>query len=130
MMIWKLKYSSQKKSELSSTIARVKHLMQQFQALTHSPHSSSPSQVSDSNRSSSPASSETTTLLTPPQSLVTHHDMPEHSDSNGTHGKPQKLISDVSSFLTEPHMPQHRVNSTVHLPRLDLPTFSGNALEC
>ena len=103
--------------------------MQQFQELIHSPHSSSPSQVSQSNRSPFLASSETATLLTLPQSLATHHDMIEHSHSQGTQGKPQRLTSDVSRSLTEPHMPQHWINSIVRQPRLDLHTFSGNVLE-
>ena len=134
--------SEEIQSELSSTIARVKCLMQKLQALTHSPRSSSPSQVSETNISSSRASSETTTLPTPPQSPVhqegTHHGMTEcptehmHSDSQGTQGKPQRLTSDIlisNTPLTEPHMSQHGINSTVRLPRLGLPTFSGDALE-
>ena len=132
--------SEEIQSELSSTIARVKRLMQKLQALTHSPRSSSPSLVSETNRSSSRASSETTTLPTPPQSPVhqegTHHGMTEcpaeHRDSQGTQGKPQRLTSDIltsNTPLTEPHMSQHGINSTVRLPRLDLPTFSGDALE-
>ena len=127
-------------SELSSTIAQVKRLMQKLQALTHSPCSSSSSLVSETNRSSSRASSETTTLPTPPQSPVhqegTHHGMTEcpaeHRDSQGTQGKPQRLTSDIltsNTPLTEPHMSQHGINSTVRLPRLDLPTFSDDALE-
>ena len=109
-------------SELSSTIVRMKHLMQKLQALTHSPRSSSSSLVSETNRSSSRASSETTTLPTPPQSSVhqegTHHGMTEcpaeHSDSQGTQGKPQRLTSDIltsNTPLTEPHMSQHGINS-------------------
>ena len=110
--------------------------MQKLQALTHSPRLSSPSQVSETNRSSSRASLETTTLPTPPQPPVhqegTHHGMTEcpaehmHSDSQGTQGKPQRLTSDIlisSTPLTEPHMSQHGINSTVRLPRLISPPY-------
>ena len=74
-------------SEISSTIARVKRLMQQLQALTHSSRLSSPSQVSQIDRSPSPSSSDTHTesLPTPPQSPGhqedTHHDLTEYIHS-------------------------------------------------
>ena len=56
MMIWKKSEVIQ--SELSSIIAWLKHLMQQFQALIYSPCSSSTSQISQTNRSSSMTSLE------------------------------------------------------------------------
>ena len=85
-------------------------------------------------------SSETTTLPTPPQSLVhqegTHHGMTEcpaeHSDSQGTQGKPQRLTSDISNTPSPSHICHSRrltVLSVYSVPRLDLPTFSGDALE-
>ena len=104
-------------------------LMQQFQVSTHSPHSSSPSQVSHTNRSSSPASSQTDILLTPPQSPVheehTYHDLTKQNPS-------QRLNSDLdvsNTSYTKLHEPRLGSNSTVHLPRLDLSTFSGTTLE-
>ena len=133
--------SEEIQSELSSTMARVKRLMQQFQqVLTHSPRSSSPSQVqqttrspsqvSQTTRSSSPASSETETLPTPPQSPVHKEDMAHHHSTK--QNPPQRSTSDLdvsNASHIKLHEPQLGINSTVRLPRLDLPTFSGNALE-
>ena len=134
--------SEEIQSELSSTMARVKRLMQQFQqVLTHSPRSSSPSQVQQTTRSpsqvsqtttrsSSPASSETNTLPTPPQSPVHKEDMAHHHSTR--QNPPQRSTSDLDvsdASHTKLHEPQLGINSTVRLPRLDLPTFSGNALE-
>ena len=133
--------SEEIQSELSSTMAKVKRLMQQFQqVLTHSPRSSSPSQVqqttrspsqiSQTTRSSSPASSETDTLPTPPQSPVHKEDMAHHHSTK--QNPPQRSTSHLDVFdasHTKLHEPQFGINSTVRLPRLDLPTFSGNALE-
>ena len=82
--------SEEIQSEISSTIARVKRLMEQLQALTHSSCLSSPSQVSQTNRSPSPSSSDTHTesLPTPPQSPGdqenTHRNLTEHIHSQGT----------------------------------------------
>ena len=133
--------SEEIQSELSSTMALVKRLMQQFQQLlTHSPCSSSPSQVpqttrspsqvSQTTRSSSLASSETDTLPTPPQSPVHKEDTAHHHSTK--QNPPQRSTSDLDMLdasHTKLHEPQLGINSAVRLPRLDLPTFSGNALE-
>ena len=122
-------------------MAWVKRLMQQFQeVLTHSPRSSSPLQVpettrspfqaSQTTRSSSPTSSETDTLPIPPQSPFHKEDTAHHHLTKQS--PPQKSTSDLDVFdasHTKLHELQLGINSTVHLPRLDLPTFSGNALE-
>ena len=103
--------------------------MQQFQqVLTHFPHSSSLSQVSQITRSSSPASSETDTLPTPSQSPVHKEDTHHHS----TKQNPPEINLRLNVFdasHTKLHEPQLGINGAVRLPILDLPTFSGNALE-
>ena len=109
--------SEEMQSELSSTMARVKHLIQQFQVLTHCLHSSSPSQVSQTNRSSSPASSENDTLLTSPQSPVheegTYHELTKQNPS-------QRLTSDLdvsNTSHTKPHeLRAYDLEVTVYCP--------------
>ena len=85
--------SEEIQSHLSSTMAWVKRLMQQFQqVLTHSPRSSSPLQVSQTSISSSLASSETDTLPTLPQSPVHKEDTHHHSTKQNP---PQRSSSDL-----------------------------------
>lgn len=130
--------SEEIQSDISSTIARVKRLMEKLQAPPHSSRPSLPLQVLQTDRPPSAASSDTQTetLPTPPQSPDhqedTHHDVTEHVSSQGTHNQPQRLhsMSDVpNASSTEPREPHYGTNSAVRLPRLDLPTFSGDALE-
>ena len=111
--------------------------MEELQAPSHSSCSSSPSvQMLETNRSSSPAGSsdsQTEILLTPPQSPDhqedTHHDVTEHISSQDTRDQLQR--SHPTSDVPSPShtKPQYGTNSAVRLPRHDLPTFSGNALE-
>jgi len=55
----------------------------------------------------------------------THHEQVEH-----TLTEERQATQEVSdSSHTETHELQHGVNTSVRLPRLDLPTFSGDALE-
>ena len=113
--------------------------MEELQAPPHSSRPSSPLQASQTDsRSSSRASSDTQmeTLPTPFQSPDhqedIHHDVTEHRSSRSTHNQLQSShqTSDVpNTSHTEPSEPQYGNNSAVRLPRLDLPTFSGNALE-
>ena len=131
--------SEEIQSDISSTIAQVKRLMEELQAPPHSSRPSSPLQEPQTDsRSSSRASldTQTETLLTPSQSPDhqedTHHDVTEHRSSRSTHNQLQSShqTSDVpNTSCTEQREPQYGTNSAVRLPRLDLPTFSGNALE-
>ena len=69
-------------------------------------------------------------MLTPPQSSPIHK---EDTQNDSTKQKPlQRSTSDLSvsnASYTKPHELKLGINSTVCLPQLDLPIFSGDAME-